>query len=226
MRNLFLIVLAVVLVGAMANAQTTATAAEYYTVGVAGDVTFTTTAPGQLDNLSKGYTYTLNPDQYVFTASGVPGGQSDGTGVVTPSINGGEAGVPMNFVLQVTGAGSVAVSFELPSVLTGSQQGFTNSPGSVSSAGSPGTATEDFIRCSFSPTSLFRDQTADGLTTANGTGGASYNPNVTNVFNLNDGGADAGQVTLWLGITVTVPANAISDVYQGVVACSAIITGL
>jgi hypothetical protein len=211
--------MALMLVSAMAMAQTTATDAEFYTVGVSGSVQFTAGAPGSLDNLSKGYTYTLNPDQYSTGGAAI----AAGAGVVTPIINGAEAGIPMNFQITVTGAASVAVSFELPSVLTGTGAGYSSSlGGSSNGTGLYGGTGNDYLVCSFSPTSLFRDLVTDGYTTVS-TGGSSYNPNVTNVFNVGNAG---GTVTLWLGITVTVPANAPDDTYEGVVACSAIVTGL
>jgi hypothetical protein len=82
-----------------------------------------------------------------------------------------------------------------------------------------GTVSSTAIHCTFGSTSLYRDGTADGNPEAS----ALFNPNVPNVFNVSNAG---GTVTLNLGIIVTIPATAVTDTYQGVVSCTATITGL
>ncbi|HLX13417.1 MAG TPA: hypothetical protein VKS81_11445 [Bacteroidota bacterium] len=148
---------------------------------------------GTMTSLTKGYTYTLSP-------SILPAVPANSPSLVTPIINGHEAGFPMVMTLAVDSLSPVLVTFQLPSVVSDSS-GIHQ------------------LACSFSPGSLFRDGSADGDSAANGL----YNPNVSNTFLV---GTRGGTLTLCLGITVAIPENVFATNYRGTVACTVSITGM
>jgi hypothetical protein len=186
MRNILIAVFALVLVATMANAQLASQAASaLYTVNVIGNLAIAAN-DAAIDGISPGFTYTVNPDANgVFGGSGAP---------ITPQITGNETATPMEFDVTADPGTAVQVTFELPTILTGTGIGGA-------------------IKCSFGPQSLYYAET-----------GQLLNPNVPNT--LLSGAGGAGQYTLWLGITFVVPANTATDLYQGVVSCTASITGL
>ncbi|HLX13389.1 MAG TPA: hypothetical protein VKS81_11305 [Bacteroidota bacterium] len=184
--------LGIVLCSTALIAQPTATDGGFYDMGVVGDVGIAS-AGGSVTGLSKGVTYTLNPDNQHPSPSGSPY-------IITPIINGSETGTPMIFTITVIGANAVTVTFQLPPTLVS-------------------VAEEGQLQCVFSSTSGYRDGTADGLPAANG----NFNPNVTNTFSTGNAG---GTITLNIGITVIIPATASTGTYQGVVSCTASITGM
>ncbi|GEM_PF-6448400 len=65
---------------------------------------------GSVENVSRGYTYTLNPDPTIQTP-------------VTPVINGDETGEPMRFQINGNPGSQVEISFNLPQVLLGNDAG-------------------------------------------------------------------------------------------------------
>ena len=87
----------------------TASAGATYTASLNGVLTNVASA-GTIDNLNRGYTYTLSPDPNAF----VP---------VTPIINGAETGVPMVFALSADPGGFVQMDFQLCSNLIGANAG-------------------------------------------------------------------------------------------------------
>lgn len=72
-------------------------------------VTLDATA-GELNNLTRGYTYTLDAD-------------INATVPVTPVVNGSEAGIPMNFVLTSDPLTNVTLTFTLPTFMIGTVAG-------------------------------------------------------------------------------------------------------
>jgi hypothetical protein len=186
MRNILIAVFALVLLASLAHAQLASQAASaLYTVEVVGNLAIAAN-DGEVDALSPGYTYTVNPDAAgAFGGSGAP---------ITPQITGNEAATPMEFDVTADAGTAVQVTFELPTVLTGQGVGGA-------------------LKCSFGAQSLYLAET-----------GQLLNPAVPNV--LTSGAGGAGTYTLFLGITVVVPANTATDIYQGVVSCTASITGL
>jgi len=202
MRNLLLVVFAVVLVFSMnqvVRAQQNASADALIEVDVIGGLTITANQGITISNLTPGYTYTLNPDP----ASDV-GGFTGGTNAVVPMINGTETGAAADFALATTSGTpeNVVVSFTLPAVL-------------VANGVSGGSGTGGTLAISFSPTS------AVVIDAATGTNGQIFNPNVPTTIPVGIAGCD-----VWLGCTVTVPATSYPDSYFGIVVCTASITGL
>lgn len=113
MRNILIAVFALALVLALtstSNAQlTSASAGAVYTGSIIGELTLDA-ADGEITDLSRGYTYTLDADVNAVTP-------------VTPVINGSEAGTPMNFAVEVDPGSNVTLSFILPTFLIGATAG-------------------------------------------------------------------------------------------------------
>jgi len=213
MRNLLLVLFALVVVVGMshvAKAQSVgqnSSADALVEVDVIGDVTVTSVQGILMDNLTPGFTYTLSPD-----AGSVSSGTTETGGfAITPMINGNEAGTAADFNIissAATSVENVSVSFALPTVLVAN--GVTGGSGSATSNGSGNS-----LPITFGP------QSALVVNTAGPTNGILFNPNVPTTIAVPASGID-----IFLGCTVTVPGNASSDQYFGVVVCTAALTGL
>lgn len=213
MRNLILFLFAIVVMFslghialAQSNGQNSSSDA-LIEVDVIGDVTVTSVQGILLDNLTPGFTYTLNPD-----AGSVSSGTTEGGGfAITPMINGNEAGTAADFNIASSAATSVenvSVTFTLPTVLVAN--GVSSGGGSAVSGGSGQTLSI-----------TFGSNSALLVNSAGPTNGVYFNPNVPNTIPVPAGGAD-----IFLGCTVAIPATAASDQYFGVVICTAALTGL
>jgi len=114
MRNILMVLFALVLVATMGNAQVqTQSASDLYTVEVlGGSLAVEVGAAGEVTGLSPGFTYTLLPDNAGNLAY-----------PVIPMINGGESGTPMEFGITTDPGVSVQVTFTLPTILTGQGMG-------------------------------------------------------------------------------------------------------
>lgn len=111
MRNILIAVIALVFAFALTtNAQVTSVSAgAVYSATIIGELTLSA-ADGEITDLSRGYTYTLDADINASTP-------------VTPIINGSEAGTPMNFALTSDPGGFVSLAFTLPTMLIGATAG-------------------------------------------------------------------------------------------------------
>lgn len=93
----------------IAQPVSTASSGATFTASVTGTLTIVASA-GTIDNLSRGYTYTLIADP-------------NATVLVTPVINGAETGLPMNFAITGDPGGFVQMDFDLPTSLIGANAG-------------------------------------------------------------------------------------------------------
>lgn len=106
MRNLMLVVFALVLVVGMANAQMVPASSAQYAVVVSNALTVAPT-DGEIDGLVAGYTYTIDPD----VNNPYP---------IAPVISGNEAiSSLVDFEVTATDAMGVEVTFDLPKILVG-----------------------------------------------------------------------------------------------------------
>jgi hypothetical protein len=126
------------------------------------------------------------------------------TYTVSPDINNPNpiapivnGGEAVGSLLQIAVAASGSLTFELTLDLPHTLVGAVNT-----------------MPCSFATNSMYREEDF-----------SLSNPNVPNVFSMGNGGGNV--VTLDLGITVAVPANALDgDVYTGYVTATASVLGL
>ena len=111
MRTMIFIIVAITcLVNfSLAQSVSTVSAGATYIASVTGILT-NVAFPGKIENLTRGYTYTLNPEPAVF----VP---------VYPVINGAENGIPMTFALSGDLGGFLLMEFSLPTNLIGVSAG-------------------------------------------------------------------------------------------------------
>jgi hypothetical protein len=132
------------------------------------------------------------------------------TYTVNPDVNGafgGIGGVPVT--PQITGnEGATPMEFDVTADAGTTVQVTFELPTVLTGQGIGGA-----LKCSFGPQSLYYAET-----------GQLLNPAVPNV--LTSGAGGGGQYTLFLGMTVVIPGNTATDIYQGVVSCTASITGL
>lgn len=199
MRNILIVLFAMVFVMSFANAQTGSVAisdAQFQVTMLGGGITIDA-QDGVIENLAPGYTYTADP----LAALGGYGGTGIWTGV-SPLIRGDETySQGMQFIVTVGNDGNYDVSFVLPTEL--------------SESGVPGGSGLGFapMPCSFGARAGYNEMNT-----------TYFNPNVTNVMWF-QGGISAN---LDLGITVTTPAVApVDDVtWVGSVVCTVAITGL
>jgi hypothetical protein len=198
MRNLLVVLFALVLVASVSFAQTTIGQGAIAAEGIFGATVVGGTLEIAVNNspcdlgagnftLVPGETYTLDP----ISGAVFP----DPTGV------GGNVVAPLEFTLTGAGAApmTVQISFILPHYLVGT--------------GGVGT----FLPCSFDANAAYVVPTG-----AWGDPGYPANPNAPFNVDVLAGGTTA----IELGITVQVPTNAGDDTYQGTVLCNAAVIGL